>query len=187
MRVAVSGSHGTGKSTLIAAFLERRRDYVHEPEAYEWLGDDVAMGDDDCPTVEGVELLLKTTLRTVEALQPAMRVILERSPVDYIAYAAASRRTWSAIVVREFLAEYMVSVRAAVRKLDAIVLVPVSEAIPARPAEDERFRRRVDEELRRALIDDDHGIFDGADGPKVLELAKDPSHQLAQLLRLVED
>jgi hypothetical protein len=36
VRVAVSGSHSVGKSTLIAAFLSRHPEYAHEPEAPEF-------------------------------------------------------------------------------------------------------------------------------------------------------
>src|SRR5262249_46260868 len=39
MRVAISGTHGCGKSTLIEAFLLDHGDYVHEPEPYEALQD----------------------------------------------------------------------------------------------------------------------------------------------------
>ena len=39
MRVAISGTHGCGKSTLIDAFLLDHRDYLHEPEPYEALQD----------------------------------------------------------------------------------------------------------------------------------------------------
>ncbi|HEX7830976.1 MAG TPA: hypothetical protein VF787_15075, partial [Thermoanaerobaculia bacterium] len=37
MRIAISGTHGSGKSTLIDDFLHAHRDYAHEPEPYEWL------------------------------------------------------------------------------------------------------------------------------------------------------
>jgi hypothetical protein len=43
MRFAVSGSHGTGKRTLIAAFLDRRPGYLHEPEASETLADEIEL------------------------------------------------------------------------------------------------------------------------------------------------
>lgn len=43
MRVAVSGSHGTGKSTLIAAFAAKRSQSAREPETYEVLGDEIAL------------------------------------------------------------------------------------------------------------------------------------------------
>ncbi len=39
MRVAISGTHCCGKSTLIDAFLLAHSDYVHEPEAYVALQD----------------------------------------------------------------------------------------------------------------------------------------------------
>ena len=39
MRVAISGTHGCGKSTLIDAFLIGHGDYLHEPEPYEVLQD----------------------------------------------------------------------------------------------------------------------------------------------------
>ena len=37
MRIVVSGTHCSGKSTLVSDFLAAHRDYVHEPEPWEWL------------------------------------------------------------------------------------------------------------------------------------------------------
>jgi len=41
MRIAVSGTHGVGKSTLIGAFLRRHPEVVHEPEPYTVLVEDL--------------------------------------------------------------------------------------------------------------------------------------------------
>lgn len=184
MRIAVSGSHGTGKSTLISAFLDRRPEYVHEPEAYEALADEVGLTDEG-PTPDGLEALLRYTVEALAAHRPGGCVIFERSPVDYLAYAAASRATWSAAVVAEFLRAQVPVVRAAVRQLDAIVLLPVSSrGIAARAGEDERFRKRVDDRLRRALIDDDHDLFGGGAAPLVRELSPVPARQLDALVHL---
>src|SRR5262245_25255481 len=95
MRLAVSGSHGTGKSTLIAAFLERCPQYVLEPEAFETVGDDVDLSDSGGPTSEGLRVLLEHTARAMARYPPGAHVVHERSPVDYLAYAAASRRAWA--------------------------------------------------------------------------------------------
>jgi hypothetical protein len=65
--VAVAGSHGTGKSTLIAAFLERRPEYRYEPEAFEILGDDVDLSSAAGPTPEGLGALLEYTAAAVRA------------------------------------------------------------------------------------------------------------------------
>jgi hypothetical protein len=105
--------------------------------------------------------------------------------VDYLAYAAASRRRWSPSAVADFMGRYVHVVRAAMRNLDLIVLVPLvrNGPITPRPDEDERFRRRVDERLRRALIDDEYDLFGDAE-TRVVELPAVPERQIAELLRL---
>ena len=181
MRIAVSGSHGTGKSTLIAAFLERRPQYVHEPEAYEILADDVDLAGDEGPLPEGLESLLRWTLEAVTRHAPGARVVHERSPVDYLAYAAASRRSWPPGDAADFIAAFAPMVRDAVGHLDLIAFLPVTRSSPGRTDEDPRFRRRVDRELRRALLDDEYDVFAGP-RPAIVELSSSPDRQLAELL-----
>jgi predicted ATPase len=186
MRIAVSGSHGTGKSTLIAAFLERRPGYLHEPEAFETLADDIDLTSSEGPTPEGLRALLEFTVAAVALQAPEARVIFERSPADYLAYAAASRGSWPKGSVGTFLAASVPAVRKSLEHLDLIVLLPASAEGPfrPRPGEGAGFRRRVDERLRRALIDDDYGILGGPASPRVVQLSPLPERQLAELIRL---
>jgi len=184
LRIAVSGSHGTGKSTLIRAFLERRPHYRHEPEAYEALADDIDLTPSEGPTPEGLQALLEHTVGAVDAWSSETSVVFERSPVDYLAYALASR-TWPRGAAAEFLEAYVPQVRRSLRGLDVIAYVPVSRKGPdARAGENPRFRLRVDEELRRALLDDDHDLFGGAGSPRVRTLPPDPQAQLDELVGL---
>ena len=187
MRVAVSGSHSTGKSTLIAAFAAKRPQYVYEPEAYEVLADDIALTSSEGPDSEGLAALLEYTASVLANHQRGATVIFERSPVDYLAYAAASR-SMAASECAEFMRAYVPMVRDSIRNLDMIVLLPVSGKGPiaSRPGENERFRERVDDELRRALIDDDYDLFVDGDAPVVLELSPFPDQQLAELMRRTE-
>ena len=186
MRVAVSGSHSTGKSTLIAAFVGRRPEYVYEPEAFEALADDVELTSGEGPTPDGLQALLKYTAAALALHAPGACVVYERSPVDYLAYAAASHGTWSAEDREAFLTTHVPVVRASVRHLDLMALLPVSGTGPVgpRPGEDARFRRRVDESLRRALVDDDYDLFGDPASPSVVELSPLPERQLSELLRL---
>ena len=187
MRVAVSGSHSTGKSTLIAAFVAKRPQYVYEPEAYEVLADDIALMSSEGPSPEGLSALLEYTASVLARYRRGAAVIFERSSVDYLAYAAAARST-SAAERDEFMRAQVPTVRASVRNLDLIVLLPVSSKGPIgpRPDEDERFRERVDDKLRRALFDDDYDLFAGREAPDVLELSPFPDQQLAELMRRTE-
>jgi len=188
MRLAVSGSHATGKSSLIAALLERLPGYVNEPEAFEVLGDDVPLTPSDGPSVEGLESLLQYTISVVAQHPPGSRVVFERSPVDYLAYAAASRDTWTSTSAARFLDAYLPEVRASVRHLDLIAYLPLSREGPfaARADEDDQFRNRVDHMLRRALLDDDYDLFADGSAPDVVELSPIPRLQLGELLRRVE-
>ena len=188
MRIAVSGSHSTGKSTLIAAFLDRCPGCLHEPEAFETLGDDVELTEAGEPAPDGLAALLRYTVSRLEGHEPGARVVFERSPADYLAYAAASRgAAWKA-ARREFLATHVPIVRKALERLDVIAYLPVSATGPAqaRPGEDARFRRRVDECLRRALLDDEYDLFAGR-GPVVRELPARADQRLAALLALARD
>jgi len=115
------------------------------------------------------------------------RVVFERSPVDYLAYAAASRSAWQSAAVAEFLSAHVPIVKASLRQLELIVYLPVSPDGPeGRPGEDDGFRRRVDRCLRRALLEDEYDLLDDRDAPAVVELPPQPERQLAELVRLTE-
>ncbi len=187
MRVAISGSHSTGKTTLIAAFLRRHPDYAHEPEAFETLADDVELTESAGPTPESLRSLLEYTVSAVHGHGARQRVIFERSPVDYLAYAAASRGAWQPREVQDFLARFTPIVRASVRQLDVIAYLPVSTVGPVRRrGENRRFRRRVAVSLEHALLDDVYGLFGEGRPPQVVSLPSVPEKQLAELDRLVQ-
>ena len=184
MRIAISGSHGVGKSTLIDAFLERRPGYVHQPEAYETLGDDVAMTDEG-PTPEALEDLLRWTITAVAEHPAGADVIHERSPADYLAYAAASRRSWGRGEAEDFVARFAALVASSLVALDLIAIVPLSRDLPAREGEDGRFRRRADRELRRIVLDGDRDVL-SLSKAMVIELPASPDRRLAALLAAVD-
>ena len=112
-------------------------------------------------------------------------VVFERSPVDYLAYAEASVRSWPGGAIARFLRESIPLVREALPSLDAIVFLPVgSEVIESRPGENPRFRKRVDEAMRRAFLDDEYDLFGEETSPCVVQLSALPERRLAELLQL---
>lgn len=183
MRLAVSGTHGVGKSTLIAQFLERFPGYAHEPEAFETLGDDVELTESGAPTPEALRALLDFTVATLRAASNGPDVIFERSPADYLAYAAASRGDWPAEEIRGFLREHTPAVRRAMQTLDVVAYLPVAAEITARSGEDLRFRRRVDRKLQGLLLDGDRGVVGADRAPRVVVLPAAPAERLLALER----
>jgi len=186
VRVAVSGSHSVGKSTLVAAFLSHHPEYAHEPEAFEVLADDVELAESGAPMPDGLRLLLNYTLAALDSRAAQARVMFERSPVDYLAYAAASARSWQADESQEFLRSQKPIVREAMRHLDLVAYVPLPAHGPIRRrGENTTFRRRVDACLRRALLDDRYELFADGRPPRVVALPPAPEKQLGELSRLV--
>jgi hypothetical protein len=188
MRIAVSGSHSTGKSSLIAGFIAKCPEYIQEPEAYEVLADEVDHAFFEDPSPECLRALLDHTIGRLELYEAGARVIFERCPVDYLAYAEAASSNWGKAAAAAFLAEAAVRVRESLRRLEWVVFLPLSSkgAIGRRPGENEPHRRAVDNALRRALLDDAHDLFEDASSAGVLELVGEHDTRLARLTRLVK-
>ncbi|MEO6403628.1 MAG: hypothetical protein ABIP62_16625 [Vicinamibacteria bacterium] len=171
-----------GKSTLIAAFLSGHPNCRHEPEAFEILGDDIDLTDSGIPTSEGLRALLTYTASSIESHRSQDHVIFERSPVDYLGYAAAAGRAWTPGEVEEFITSCVPVVRASVQHLDLIAYLPIpSNPLIRRSGENQKIRRRVDGWLRRILLDDEYDLFERDQPPLIVELPATPEDQLSRL------
>jgi len=167
MRIAVSGTHCSGKSTLVEEFLLQHHSYEHEPEAYEALHELSDAFPE--PTAESFFAQLAYHVNRLHLYRQGDRVIFERSPFDYVAYLAAfsSLKRSSA---DSYLAKQSVSIaRDAVRLLDMIVFLPGSEIDAVSDDEDPTLRDAVDTILEDYLINDALGVL-GASGPYVVQL-----------------
>jgi predicted ATPase len=89
MRIAVSGTHGVGKSTLIEEFLRVHPEFVHEPEPYEVLVEDYGEEFSAEPCVEDFLRQLEFNLERVGQHEQQENVIYERCPLDFLAYLTA--------------------------------------------------------------------------------------------------
>src|ERR1041385_3309800 len=86
MRIAVSGTHGVGKSTLIDEFLRLHPDFEHEPEPYAVLVEDYGEEFSAEPCVEDFLRQLEFNLERLGQHVAREDVIYERCPVDFVAY-----------------------------------------------------------------------------------------------------
>jgi predicted ATPase len=146
MRVAFSGTHRVGKTTLLDAVSEHLPGYATFEEPYRLLEDD-GYELSDPPTRDDFERQLRRSLEVLEDERPD--ALFDRCPIDFLGYLRAIDDTSE---VEDWLDE----IRGAMTSLDLIVLVTIEEPDRiAQPAfEDQRLRRNVDDALQALVLDD---------------------------------
>lgn len=147
MRIAISGTHRVGKTTLAEALAGALPGHVLVPEPY-WLLEDDGHEFEEMPSLEDFELQLERSLTSLEA--GAAQVIFDRCPLDLVAYLQTHRER-AAFDIDARLAR----IRAAMASLDLVVVVPIEapDRVPVDRSE-ARLRSRVDDALRDLVLDD---------------------------------
>jgi hypothetical protein len=173
MRIALSGSHRVGKSTLLDALAEALPSYATFDEPYDLLEEE-GHAFADPPALEDFEAQLA---RSIELLgEGGADALFDRCPVDFLAYLGAHPEA-DAFDTGPWLPR----VRAALRSLDLVVYVPVETARVVLPShEDPALREEVDERIRALLLDDDLDL-----GLEVLEVGGTTAVRTRQVLRRV--
>src|SRR5262249_3561634 len=134
MKIAISGAHRTGKTTLAEALGQAlpRYDVVDEPYyLLEEEGHEFAA----MPTMEDFELMLERSIEALESAGP--NTIFDRCPADLLAYLITHEDADGFDPDR-----WLPRVRDAMEELDFIVLVPVEQPdrVPAADVEHEELR-----------------------------------------------
>ncbi|RYE11406.1 MAG: hypothetical protein EOP22_00685 [Hyphomicrobiales bacterium] len=177
MRIAVTGTHGSGKTTLIDDFVDRHRHYERELEPY-W-----ALAQNGVPFADGVsvpdlEEQLEASIGMILARATDGDVIFDRCPLDFIAYlevvAEGQGFDWSPT------GRQLGRIEQALAALDLLVFLPLHRPDEiAATIEFPKLRARVDARLKSMLRDDSTGLLEA--GPRVLELRGSPSARVAAL------
>ncbi len=160
MRIAVSGTHCSGKTTLIEEFLGAHPDFAFEPEPYTVLVEDYGEEFASEPSVDDFFRQLEFNVGRLRHYQPEDRVIYERSPVDYLAYTLAlgDLKLGDGHSLVETMREIVID---AIHNLELIVFLPLNRAdgIEAPDSENPRLRRAVNSRLVSLFEDDEFEIF----------------------------
>jgi hypothetical protein len=165
MRIAVTGTHGSGKSTLVEDFVSATAGYEAVPEPY-WLLVQQGVVFADGPSVADLEEQLKQSCALLLATSEA-NVVFDRCPLDLIGYlevlSAAEGFEWSPD------GKLLKRIEDALASLDLVAFVPLKSPDEIEVAiEYPKLRKRVDARLKTMLREDDLGLL--ADGPRVLEI-----------------
>jgi hypothetical protein len=164
MRIAVSGTHCSGKTTLIEEFLRAHPEFGHEPEAYTVMVDDFGEEFSSEPGADDFYRQLEFDVYRLSGRPPDVSVIIERSPIDYLAYLLALKDL-KRDKVDDVVEIALPLVREAIQNLDLIVFLPLdaAHAIELRDDEDPKLRRATDRRLAAIFGDDEYDFFNAGD------------------------
>jgi AAA domain-containing protein len=171
MRIAISGTHCSGKSTLVEALSEELPQYTTVEEPYQLLTEEgYEFG--ESPSIEDFELQLERSIETL--VESGKNVIFDRCPADILGYLLSHT---DAEVFD--LDAWLPRVQTAVRKLDLIVFLPVEDPdrIVLPLSQDAEYRQLVDEKLQEIILEDPFD-FD----VDVLEVTGSPQMRVGRVL-----
>jgi len=171
MRIAVSGTHCTGKSTLIDEFLWTHPEFAHEPEPYAVMVEDLGEEFAAEPCVEDFHRQLEFNINRLQQHAPGERVIYERCPIDFLAYIdALGPKSVEALIDR---------VSDAMRNLDLIVYLRLNDTAPE--SDYPKLQKAVDRRLGAIFRDDEFGALSSYSA-----IIVEASGSTAQRLRIIE-
>ena len=147
MKIAVSGAHRVGKSSLIEELASSLPGYRTLDEPYHLLeeeGHELA----EEPSIEDFELQLERSIECMSLRDPD--ILFDRCPADLLAYLLTHDDA-GALDAEEWLPR----ARDAIELLDLVVFVPVEDRdrIPLPSSEDAGWRARVDAKIRDILLE----------------------------------
>ena len=177
MRIVVSGTHASGKSTLVSDVALTHRRFRVLPDPFELVD-----GLDPVSVTSFHEQLLVSADR-LTALPAGADVIAERGPLDFLAYLEALELLGRASLPEPALEDLRRTTAAAMACVDLLVVLPLSglEGVWVPDDEDPRLRTAMDERLLD-LCDDDELV--GRVG-RVREVSGTPEERLARVTALV--
>ena len=181
MRIAVSGTHFMGKSTLIADFIRQHPAYQYETEPHYKLQDEYGMALSLEPTFDILLEQLDYSIQTLHDSQET-NIIFDRCPVDFIAYAMYSLERDRVDIHDNEISERFPDVKEALNSLDLIVFLPITKQHLIEYTEDDpAYRKGADKCFKKLYRDDICDIFPRYNHPRIIEIFGDRLTRIKKL------
>lgn len=195
MRIAISGSHSLGKSTVVNDWVACHGDYIREEEPYRVLGlkgpYEILFREASTRLQNGIQLYYSIS-RIHRYASPDQRVIFDRAPVDYLAYSQYTANQGLTDIDDAFVRSMVPAVREALDHLDILAFVPHSDVWPVameddgiRPV-DHSYRAEVDALFKQIYREGLFDVFPPLRAPMLIELVGSPDLRLQQLSKAVD-
>lgn len=158
MRVVISGTHASGKSTLVHDLAAGRADAAVLPDPFEMID---GAGEEPDAGMFFAQLRIAAT----RLMDPSLggSVIAERGPLDFLAYLDALQQLGRPTRAAELFRRGLATTAEAMSRVDLLVLLPLNAADGIVVPDDE------DPELREAM---DAALLELADDPDLIGAAR---------------
>ncbi len=195
MRIAVSGSHSLGKSTIVNDWIALHPEFTREEEPYRALGlhgpYEILFRDASTKLHNGIQLYYNIS-RVHRYAKSSDEVIFDRAPIDYLAYSQYTANKRTTDIDDAFVESMVPSVRESLDRLDILAFVPKSAEWPVemesdgiRPI-DHAYRDEVDAIFKQIYREGRYGAMPEGNRPHVVELSGPRQQRLEQLPAAVE-
>jgi hypothetical protein len=174
MRIVLSGTHATGKSTLTSDFVFRHPEFTILPDPFEFVEETW-----DAPSAALFTAQLRIAADRLVENEPGKDVIAERGPIDFLAYLLALADLTGGAIADDLIERATAVTAAALGTVDLLVVLPIEADDPIHVGSDEHL------ELRHAMNDVLLELVDDLDvtGTQltVAEITGDPEARLSAL------
>lgn len=182
MKIAVSGTHFIGKTTLIEDFIKKYPQYRLEIEPYYKLQDEATMELSLEPSLESLTTQLDYSIQQLNECINDKNVIFDRCPIDFLAYAKCALDQDFLDMDDSEISEKLTEIKKALNNLDIIVFLPISSKNSIEYTEENpAYRKAADKCFKQIYRDDIYDIFPRYNHPRVIELTGDRMIRLKKL------
>jgi len=196
MRIAISGSHSLGKSTVVNDWVAKHPGFTREEEPYRALSlhgpYEILFRHESTKLHNGIQLYYNIS-RVHRYCASSDDVIFDRAPVDYIAYSQYTANQGSSDIDDAFVASMIPAVRESLDRLDILAFVPKSKEWPVqmqadgiRPI-DHEYRDEVDAIFKQIYREGRFEVMPQKNPPHYVELFGARQQRLEQLQKAIDE
>lgn len=140
MRIAISGSHCMGKSTLIGDFLSEWKSYELPEKTYRHVINEKNLSHSSETNKETQRAILDFMCEQVKTYGKDDNVIYDRCPIDNLVYSMWAYHHERSDIDADFIKESIPKVREALKYIDIIFYIPITRVTPTPEYVDNGFR-----------------------------------------------
>ena len=178
MRIAISGAHSQGKSTVVWDWVKRHPHYIREEEPFRALhaeGYDIQFRQECNRLHNGIQMYYNASRVNAYGASNDC-VIFDRSPVDYIAYSQYTADYATTDIDNAFVEGMVPRVRQTLEHIDLLVFVPISDQWPVEMEDDGirpidlPYRSEVDAIFKQIYREKRFDVMPARNPPHLIEL-----------------